>query len=73
MWLQERGLLAQSKHRYPFSSALKRMSVIVEVSKLDAAGAVLDQGAFVFTKGAPEVLEQLLLSTPPNYRAVITS
>lgn len=51
------------KHRYPFSSALKRMSVLVECS----LPAEQKSGIFVFTKGAPEVLAAHMIDIPAFY------
>ena len=42
-------------HRYPFSSSLKRMSVIADVRHRTASG-VNCSSLFIFTKGAPEIL-----------------
>ena len=46
------------RKRFAFSSALKRMSVLVEGS---------DHISYVFTKGAPEVLADKLLDVPAEY------
>jgi cation-transporting ATPase 13A1 len=73
------GSLAQSNviskirvlHRYPFSSALKRMSVHTEVTVSKMVGAATIQNKqqhVVFCKGAPEVLATLLKEVPPRYR-----
>ena len=51
------------KHRYPFSSALKRMSVLVECY----LPAEQKAGLFIFTKGAPEVLAEHLIEIPVFY------
>lgn len=59
-----KGLVAKVKHRYPFSSALKRMSAIVECS-IPSKG---ESGLFVFTKGAPEVLAAHMSDVPPFYK-----
>ncbi len=48
-------------HRYPFSSALKRMSCIVLPS------GTAPRAAFVVTKGAPEVVQGMLQSVPAAY------
>ncbi len=73
-----RGLRVAVRHKLPFSSTLKRMSAIVEVERIpsvDASSAmgIVRLGAvkslFVFTKGAPEVLEQFLATVPPHYKA----
>ena len=71
------GLRMVVKHRYPFSSALKRMSTIVECvvpetdddegessspnSELPVGGLTINSGLYVLTKGAPEVLEESAL------------
>ncbi len=51
--------------RYPFTSALKRMSTVAAIKKND--GSPLTHS--VVCKGAPEVLEKLITVTPPFYRA----
>ena len=68
------GLAAKVCHRYPFSSALKRMSTIVECHVPAGGGSgdpTLTSGIYILTKGAPEVLEEsgLLSVVPPNYRS----
>jgi cation-transporting ATPase 13A1 len=78
-----RGLRVTVRHKLPFSSTLKRMSAVVEVERIPSLGASsLDvvrlgvaaaaksvKSIFVFTKGAPEVLEQFLVVVPPHYKA----
>jgi magnesium-transporting ATPase (P-type) len=59
-----KGIVSKVKHRYPFSSSLKRMSVIAEVS-IPSKG---ETGLFVFVKGAPEVLAAHLLEVPSFYK-----
>jgi magnesium-transporting ATPase (P-type) len=59
-----KGIVSKVKHRYPFSSSLKRMSVIAEVS-IPSKG---ETGLFVFVKGAPEVLAAHLLEVPSFYQ-----
>ena len=54
------------KHRYAFSSSLKRMSVLVDISESDS-GSIGVSKSYLFTKGAPEVLEKLFGSLPTNY------
>lgn len=78
---QDRKVLIKIKHRYPFSSALKRMSVVVESQKIieddgsaggDTIGGVPSLSAptlLILTKGAPEILEERLKSVPPFYRS----
>lgn len=51
-------------HRFPFTSALKRMAVVLRVE----ARAMPDT-AWVVAKGAPEVIERHLASKPANYEA----
>jgi len=65
----KRGIRVLLRHRYPFSSALKRMSVVVSVEYLrDAAYTAASSSLlWVFTKGAPEVLEDKLVSVPAFY------
>jgi cation-transporting ATPase 13A1 len=58
-----KGVALKIKHRYPFSSSLKRMSSIVECSLL----AESKSGLFIFTKGAPEVLAGHLSVIPMFY------
>jgi magnesium-transporting ATPase (P-type) len=62
---RERGIVMKLKHRYPFSSTLKRMSTIVEHCALPSAASVAagrpvagQTSLFLFTKGAPEVLAE---------------
>lgn len=50
-------------HRFPFSSALKRMSVLAEGNNEH----------FVACKGAPEVLQSMLASVPSWYQETFTS
>lgn len=74
-----RGISILVKHRYPFSSALKRMSTIAHSTVLGVdltetgseKGAAISSGLYVLTKGAPEVLAHagLLVNLPPCYRA----
>ena len=60
-----RGIDMLVKRRFAFNSSVKRMSVEVEVVDHFSKERV----AFVFCKGAPEVLADLLAETPPHYRA----
>ncbi len=55
--------------RYPFSSVLKRMSVIAEI-KLNDSGQWLKR---VLSKGAPEVMRSLLKDVPDQYDATVKS
>jgi manganese-transporting P-type ATPase len=59
----ERGISARVVHRYPFSSGLKRMSVLVNATLRK------ETSSFVFCKGAPEVLQTLLSVVPLDYEA----
>lgn len=52
-------------HRYHFSSALKRMAVIVKVESEAASGP----SYWVIAKGAPEVIEDFLAEVPAGYEA----
>lgn len=61
---QALGVALKVKHRYPFSSALKRMSTIVE-GYLPGENKA---GLFVFTKGAPEVLAAHMKDIPSFYQ-----
>lgn len=65
-----RNLKLSVRHRFLFSSALKRMSVIVTIDELLPAGnnSCSKTQTWVFTKGAPEVLEERLLEVPTFYR-----
>ncbi len=54
----------QILHRFPFSSALKRMSVLARAGKDEV---------FVATKGAPEVLQSMFASVPTWYQETFTS
>lgn len=63
--------LLKIMHRYAFSSALKRMSVIVQYEPLGLPKPLKTRNLFVFTKGAPEVLAAKLGDRlPPDYKAV---
>jgi len=53
----------QVRQKYPFSSDLKRMSVIVDLKRRTDGSVV----RMVFCKGAPEVLAKHLVSIPPFY------
>lgn len=53
----------QILHRFPFSSALKRMSVLAKSR----------DECFVATKGAPEVLLPMFKSTPSWYQSTFTA
>jgi cation-transporting ATPase 13A1 len=51
-------------HRFPFTSALKRMAVVVRAQQGGSGSTV-----WVVAKGAPEVIEQHLASRPASYDA----
>jgi manganese-transporting P-type ATPase len=54
---------------YPFTSALKRMSIIALIDGQEgAAGSKTKPNLWVFTKGAPEILATMLSSVPSNYQ-----
>jgi cation-transporting ATPase 13A1 len=61
---KEKNIRCQLRKRFPFTSNLKRMSVIVEVSE---AGSSAATSTVVFTKGAPEVLAEFIKNLPTNY------
>lgn len=61
---------ARVLHRYPFSSALKRMSVLVEVVVEGGKGGMSRKRVLVVTKGAPEVMHDMINSIPDTYREV---
>lgn len=50
-------------HRFPFTSALKRMAVVLRVEGGPGEGT----STWVVAKGAPEVLERHLASKPATY------
>ena len=52
-------------HRFPFTSALKRMAVVLRVQQGGGTGSAV----WVVAKGAPEVIEQHLASRPASYEA----
>jgi manganese-transporting P-type ATPase len=60
----ERGLQMHVLKRYPFSSVLKRMSVVASVSSPKHGKHQL-----VCCKGAPEVVQKFLTHVPANYVA----
>lgn len=65
MYNKERDIHCSILLRFPFSSTLKRMSVIAKV-KL----GVHERKYFAFVKGAPEVLEDRLRVVPSFYRSI---
>jgi len=52
-------------HRFPFTSALKRMAVVLRTQPSGGSGST----AWVVAKGAPEVIEQHLAGKPADYAA----
>ena len=52
-------------HRFPFTSALKRMAVVLQSEGAPGEAA----STWVVVKGAPEVIEQHLASKPADYDA----
>ena len=66
---QEKGITVKILHRYQFSSALKRMSVVAEVAHKNKKCPVLTTRQFVFSKGAPEVMRKYIREIPSNYEA----
>ena len=50
-------------HRLPFTSDLRRMSVVVKPSSPGGQ----DRGLLLLTKGAPETVRALLQEVPPAY------
>jgi len=73
---KKRNIRLRIHHKYPFSSALKRMSVLVEAEAMSKQVLSSEQQnpssageVFLFTKGAPEILAAMLVSIPPFYTA----
>ena len=64
---QESGLRMYIQHRFPFSSAKKRMAAIVLV---DGSAMNGQRKVYSVVKGAPEVLEPRFSSVPSNYAAI---
>lgn len=62
----ERGLQLNIMKRYPFSSVLKRMSVIASVTSTKSPQTKFN---IVCCKGAPEVVMKFLSHVPANYVA----
>jgi cation-transporting ATPase 13A1 len=60
--LQNGKRSARILHRFPFSSALKRMSCLVSTGS----------SIMITCKGAPEVVEEMLVNIPPWYREAFT-
>lgn len=64
----KKNIEGQVRQKYPFSSDLKRMSVIVDLKRrTDRSGGDGSVVRMVFCKGAPEVLAKHLVSIPPFY------
>lgn len=61
-----RSLRLSLRHRFQFTSTLKRMSVVADISVGSPAAA--QQQTWLLTKGAPEVLEERLAHVPSFYR-----
>eukprot|EP00602_Paraphysomonas_sp_CaronLab_P012268 CAMPEP_0185042054 /NCGR_PEP_ID=MMETSP1103-20130426/42113_1 /TAXON_ID=36769 /ORGANISM="Paraphysomonas bandaiensis, Strain Caron Lab Isolate" /LENGTH=669 /DNA_ID=CAMNT_0027582053 /DNA_START=269 /DNA_END=2275 /DNA_ORIENTATION=+ len=61
-----RGVSVRTLHKYPFSSSLKRMSVVVDVKSSRKTSTFT---RFVYTKGAPEVVQSFLSEVPNNFEA----
>lgn len=61
----ERKVQLKIKHRYPFSSALKRMSVVVESKNSNNN----EDKTYLFTKGAPEIIANLIDNLPLHYKS----
>jgi cation-transporting ATPase 13A1 len=62
------GLKSKIKRKFPFSSALKRMSVVAEISNVNDNKKISPK-FFVFTKGAPELILKFLKIVPSFYTA----
>ena len=55
-------------HRLPFTSDLRRMSVLLKPAASSGGGtAASASGPLLLTKGAPETVRGLLKEVPPNY------
>lgn len=59
----DHSISAKVVHRYPFSSSLKRMSVIVRTTFKKTTSWI------IICKGAPEVVGQHLITVPRDYEA----
>ena len=59
--------LVQIKRRFQFSSSLKRQSSVATVVTNDKSQSRKARSTFVGVKGAPETIQTMLKSTPPNY------
>ena len=59
--------IVQIKRRFQFSSSLKRQSSVATVVTNDKSQSRKMRSTFVGVKGAPETIQTMLKSTPPNY------
>ena len=59
--------LVQIKRRFQFSSSLKRQSSVATVITNDKSQSRKVKSTFVGVKGAPETIQTMLKSTPPDY------
>ena len=59
--------LVQIKRRFQFSSSLKRQSSVATLVANDKSQSRKVRSTFVGVKGAPETIQTMLKSTPPNY------
>jgi cation-transporting ATPase 13A1 len=72
------AITAKILHRFPFSSALKRMSCIIAindgVSNTSSSSSASSSSELLVTcKGAPEIIEGMLRHVPKNYRQTFTT
>lgn len=70
------GTELRVRHKYPFTSDLKRMTVVLEAVSATASHPYASTSSssggrrnFVFTKGAPEILANHLAEVPSYYNA----
>eukprot|EP01038_Epipyxis_sp_PR26KG_P009601 gene9601-12930_t len=82
---RELGIQVKIKHKFPFSSTLKRMSVIVDINRFAESGdantsisstkrtipstSSTASECYVFTKGAPEIISSYLKEMPSFYES----
>jgi cation-transporting ATPase 13A1 len=59
--------IVQIKRRFQFSSALKRQSSIAHITTTNPQTGKKTKGTFIGVKGAPETIQTMLVSTPPDY------
>lgn len=62
--VHETGVELRVRHKYPFTSELKRMSVVVEAAQPGG-----QRRNMVFCKGAPEIIGNYLATVPAFYNA----